>query len=115
MRELADARNQGETLVYTTEKTLKEHRESLDEDTVSTIESRIADLRSALESDDPADIRSKSESLTEAAHTLAQAVYERAQSQQAAGGSENGGASEPEDEVVEDAEYEVVDEEARKE
>ena len=117
MRDLADAKNQGETLVYTTEKTLKEHRETLDDDTVSTIESRMADLRTALEGDDAGEIRSKSESLTEAAHQLAQAVYERVQSQQASGGTGNGaaGETETEDEVVEDAEYEVVDEEARKE
>ena len=117
MRDLADAKNQGETLVYTTEKTLKEHRETLDDDTVSTIESRMADLRTALEGDDAGEIRSKSESLTEAAHQLAQAVYERVQSQQASGTTGNGaaGETETEDEVVEDAEYEVVDEEARKE
>ena len=117
MRELADAKNQGETLVYTTEKTLKEHREALDDDTVSTIESGIADLRTALEGDDAGEIRSKSESLTQAAHALAQAVYEQAQAQQAAGGATGNGTAGDgeEDEVVEDAEYEVVDEEARKE
>ncbi len=117
MRELADAKNQGETLVYTTEKTLKEHREALDDDTASTIESGIGDLRTALEGDDVGEIRSKSESLTQAAHALAQAVYEQAQAQQAAGGATGNGTAGDgeEDEVVEDAEYEVVDEEARKE
>ena len=117
MRELADAKNQGETLVYTTEKTLKEHREALDDETVSTIESGIGDLRTALEGDDVGEIRSKSESLTQAAHALAQAVYEQAQAQQAAGGATGNGTAGDgeEDEVVEDAEYEVVDEEARKE
>jgi len=116
LRELADAKNQGETLVYSTEKTLKEHRDSLDDETATTIESRIADLRTALEGDDVGEIRSKSESLSEAAHALAKTVYERAQAQQASASADgNGTEAEPEDEVVEDAEYEVVDEAARKE
>jgi molecular chaperone DnaK len=108
MRELAEARNQAETLLYTTEKTLSEHSESVDADTASAIESAAADLRTALEGDDVAAIRSQSEALTKAAHTLAQAVYEKAQAQQAAAGAN--GAESAEDEVVEDAEYEVVDE-----
>jgi molecular chaperone DnaK len=114
MREVAEARNHGETLVYTTEKTLKEHGDALDEEVRSTIETRIAELKEALSGDDVAAIRASSDSLTEASHALAQAVYERVQSQQApAGGGGNGGS---EDEVVEEAEYEVVDEEeARKE
>ncbi len=118
MRELADAKNQAETLIYSTEKTLKEHRDSLDDDTVATIESRTADLRSALEGDDAGEIRSKAESLTEAAHKLAQAVYERVQAEQSSTAPSGNGAEaegEAEDEVVEDAEYEVLDEEARKE
>ena len=44
LRELAEARNQAETLVYSTEKSLAEHRDSLDEETVSTIESRLEEL-----------------------------------------------------------------------
>jgi molecular chaperone DnaK len=114
MRELAEARNHGETLVYTTEKTLKEHADALEEEARSTIEARIAELKESLAGDDVAAIRAKSDALTEAAHTLAQAVYERVQAQQQASApsSGNGGG---EDEVVEEAEYEVVDEEARKE
>ena len=47
MRELAEARNQAETLVYSTEKSLKEHRDALDEETVTTIEARIEALNGA--------------------------------------------------------------------
>jgi molecular chaperone DnaK len=114
MRELAEARNQGETLVYTTEKTLKEHREAIDAETASAIEARVEELRSALEGDDAAAIRARSEALTEESHKLAQAVYERVQAQQATASADGGGAA-GEDEVVEEAEYEVIDEEARKE
>jgi molecular chaperone DnaK len=114
LREVAEARNHAETLLYTTEKTLKDHRESLDGDTISQIESRMDELRAALEGeDDIGQIKAKSDALTEASHKLAQAVYEKVQAQQGAaagsGGSEGGG----EDEVIEEAEYEVVDEEAR--
>jgi molecular chaperone DnaK len=108
MRELAEARNQAETLLYTTEKTLGEHRESLDEETVQAIESGIAELRTALESDDTATIKAKSDALMQASHKLAQAVYERVQAQQS---PPTGNGTTDEDEVVEDAEYEVVDEE----
>jgi molecular chaperone DnaK len=110
MRELADARNQGETLLYTTEKTVAEHREAVDDETISTIEQRAAELRTALEGEDAADIRAKTEALTAASHTLAQAVYERVQAQQ---GAAPGNGAADEDEVVEDAEYEVVDDEAK--
>jgi molecular chaperone DnaK len=114
LREVAEARNHAETLLYTTEKTLKEHRESLDGDTISQIESRMDELRAALQGeDDVGQIKAKSDALTEASHKLAQAVYEKVQAQQGAaagsGGSQGGG----EDEVIEEAEYEVVDEEAR--
>jgi molecular chaperone DnaK len=115
MREVAEARNQAETLVYSTEKSLKEHRESLDEETISTIESRIADLRAALDGSDAADVRTKTEQLMEAAHKLAEAVYQRAQSDQAAPTEAAGNGEAPsDDEVVDEADYEVIDEEAKR-
>ena len=52
LRELADAKNQAEALVYATEKSLKEHREKLDEAEASTIEGRIMELKQALDGDD---------------------------------------------------------------
>ena len=115
MREVAEARNQAETLVYSTEKSLNEHRESLDEETVSTIEARMAELRTALDGSDASDIRTKTEQLMEAAHKLAEAVYQRAQSEQAAPTGAAGDGEPPSDEeVVEEADYEVIDEEAKK-
>jgi molecular chaperone DnaK len=110
LREIADAKNQAEALVYSTEKSLKEHRESLDEADASTIEGRVMELKQALEGDDVDDIRKKTEALQEASHKLAEAVYAKASAAQA-GGSANGASEEPsDDEVIEDAE--VVDEEA---
>jgi molecular chaperone DnaK len=115
MRELAEARNQAETLVYSTEKSLAEHRESLDEETVKTIEERIEALNGVSGSEDVSEIRTKSEELMQASHQLAQAVYQKVQAEQAASqpAGEGNGASD-EDEVVEEADYEVIDEEAKK-
>jgi molecular chaperone DnaK len=117
LRELADARNQAESLVYSTEKSLNEHREALDEATVSEIESKLAEVKSALDGDDASAIRTKSEDLMQASHKLAEAVYQRVQAEQQgtpAGADGTDGAGESDDEVVEDADYEVIDEEAKK-
>ncbi len=114
LRELADAKNQAEALAYQTEKSLKEHRETVGESDASTIEGRIMELRQALEGDDVNDIRSKTEALVEASHKLAEAVYAQASSAQAASAEGGDGAASSDDEVVEEADYEVVDEEAAK-
>jgi len=114
LHELADARNQAESLVYSTEKSLKEHREALDGETIATIESRLEEVKGVLDSADAAEIRAKAEALMEASHKLAQAVYEKVQAQQAASGAATGdGTAGAEEEVVEDAEYEVIDEETK--
>ncbi|HEX2110503.1 MAG TPA: molecular chaperone DnaK [Gaiellaceae bacterium] len=116
LREVAEARNQAETLLYTTEKSLKEHRDSVDEETARTIEGRMEDLRNVLDGDDATAIRTKSEELMEASHKLAQAVYEKVQAQQptaTAGAAGGDGAGTSDEEVVEEADYEVIDEEAK--
>ncbi|HXL44288.1 MAG TPA: molecular chaperone DnaK [Gaiellaceae bacterium] len=118
LRELADARNQAESLVYSTEKSLNEHRDSLDEATVSEIESKLAEVRTALDGEDASAIRTKAEDLMQASHKLAEAVYQRVQADQHASASSQtdggDGAGESDDEVVEEADYEVIDEEAKK-
>jgi molecular chaperone DnaK len=114
LRELADARNAAESLAYQTERTLKEHRDKLDEADASTIEGRVMELKGVLESDDVNEIRSKTEALQEASQKLAEAVYAQATAQQAASGSGDGAEGGPEDEVVEEADYEVIDEEEAK-
>jgi molecular chaperone DnaK len=111
MRELAEARNHAESLVYSTEKSLKEHRDSLDAESVGEIEAAVEALKGAIDGSDVGEIRAKTDALAQASHKLAQAVYEQVQAQQQAPG--DGGAA-AEEEVVEDAEYEVIDEEAKK-
>src|SRR5919197_1098190 len=93
LRELADAKNQAESLAYATEKSLKAHRERLDESEASTIEGRVMELKQALETDDLADIRAKSDALQEASQKLAEAVYAQASAQQQAQATGNGEAS----------------------
>jgi molecular chaperone DnaK len=110
LRELADARNAGEQLAYQTERTLKEHRDKVDEATASTIEGRVMELRQAVEGSDVTDIRAKSDALQEASRSLADALYAQAAAQAQAQSTDNGGGA-AEDEVVEDADYEVIDEE----
>jgi molecular chaperone DnaK len=114
LRELAEANNQAETLIYSTEKSLGEHRESLDGETVSEIESRLEELKGVLEGEDASAIRTKSEELMQASHKLAQAVYEKVQAEQGAGATAADGASTSDEEVVEEADYEVIDEEEAK-
>ncbi len=115
LRELAEARNQAETLVYSTEKSLAEHRDSLDEETVKTIEERVEALKAVAEGDDAAQIRTKSDELMQAAHSLAQVVYEKVQAEQAAAQPSAGnGEATDDEEVVEEADYEVIDEEAKR-
>jgi molecular chaperone DnaK len=113
LREVADARNNAESLAYATEKSLKENRDSLDEAEASTIEGRIMELRQVLDSNDLGEIRAKTDALAEASHKLAETVYAQAtadrQAASAGAASGNGGSD---DEVVEDADYEVIDEEA---
>ena len=112
LREAADTKNLAETLAYQTERSLKEHRDSLEESDASTIEGRVMELRQALEGDDLGEIRAKMESLQEASHKLAEAVYAEATAQAQASASGGNGESSSDDEVVEEGEYEVVDEEA---
>jgi molecular chaperone DnaK len=112
LREAADTKNLAETLAYQTERSLKEHRDKLDESDASTIEGRVMELRQALDGDDLGEIRAKMEALQEASHKLAETVYAEATAQAQASASGGNGESASDDEVVEEGEYEVVDEEA---
>jgi molecular chaperone DnaK len=111
LRELAEARNHAETLLYATEKSLGEHRDKLEEADAAAIEEKAKALREAIEGSDPQAIRSRTQELEEASHKLAEAVYAQATAQAASAPSGDGSASASDDEVVEDADYEVIDEE----
>jgi molecular chaperone DnaK len=108
LRELADAKNQGETAIYSVEKSLREHGDKVDAEVKGTIESAAAELRSALEGDDAEAIRTRTQALHEASYKLAEVVYQNT----GGTGSAEGGTTSPdgqaEEEVIEDAE--IVDE-----
>src|SRR4051794_35705751 len=113
LREIADAKNNAEALAYATEKSLKDHRESIDEGEASTIEGRIMELKQVLDGTDVGEIRAKSDALTEASHAVANVLYQQA-TQAQAGAAGGDGASSSDDEVVEEGDYEVIDEEEAK-
>lgn len=75
-QELAQARNQASTLVYTVEKTLKEHEDKLDDGSKSAIESSMEKVKKATEGDDAAAITAAIGELEQAAHALAQHMYQ---------------------------------------
>ena len=116
-REVADTRNQGDQLIYSVEKTLKEHGDKVSEDEKQNIEKAVEDLRTASEKEDVDDIKAKIEALTQASHKLAQQMYEAA-AKEAEGEGEPGGEApgeEPpkeekkgkEEEEIIDADFEV--------
>ncbi len=114
MRELAEARNNGENAAYQAERQLKELGDQVDEGSKTEIEQRIKELRDVLTSEDAAEINAKAEALQTAFHAVSERMYQAAQQQQAAanGASADGadGASDgaaAEEDVVD---AEVVDE-----
>jgi molecular chaperone DnaK len=111
LHELAEAKNNAESLVYATEKSLKDHREKISESDASTIEGRIMELKQVLDGSDVGEIRAKSDALTEASHVIANVLYQQASQSQAGAGGDASSVSD--DEVVEEGDYEVIDEEAK--
>jgi molecular chaperone DnaK len=88
-RELVEARNQAESLIHGTEKSVKDHGDKVDPTTIEVIEMSIKNLKEAMEKDDPEKIRARSQDLTEAAMKLGEAIY-KAQSEEAAKSSDGG-------------------------
>ncbi|MGQ9586090.1 MAG: molecular chaperone DnaK [Anaerolineae bacterium] len=88
-RELAEARNEADSLIYQTEKLLRELGDKVPAKDRGTIESAIEDLKKAKDSDDTAKIRQLVERLKQASYALGQQMYAQ---QQAAGATETGGA-----------------------
>src|SRR5262249_52332935 len=89
-REVAEARNQLDSVVYTTEKSLKEHGEQLDAATRSTIESALERAKKALEGQEAGEMKASAEALTQASHKLAEAIYAKASQSAGAGTQGNG-------------------------
>ncbi len=105
-RQEVELRNQADALVYTTEKTLNEHRDKIPLSEVNAIETAIKETKDAIASGDMNRIREKMDLLTKASHHLAEIMYRQASSKQK-GEATSGGArgGRPEEDVV-DAEFE---------
>ncbi|WP_419662553.1 DnaK2: chaperone Hsp70 family [Desulfosarcina variabilis str. Montpellier] len=116
-KELVEARNHADTLIYSTEKSLKDLGDKVDAETRSKIETASAALKKAMEGEDVAEIQRLSEELTQASHKVAEAMYKQASEAGAAGGAPGadaagdagagGGAGAADDDVV-DADFEEV-------
>jgi len=113
-KELVEARNTADSLIYSTEKSINDLGDKVDAETKSKIETTIEALKKAMETDSVEEITRLSQELTQSSHTLAEAMYQEASQadQQAAGGegAENGaqqGAPDQDDDVV-DADFEEV-------
>jgi molecular chaperone DnaK len=74
-RELIEARNQADSLIYSTEKTLQEYGDKISADVKSDVEQKLAALREAREADDPARITSAVQDLAHAAQKIGEAMY----------------------------------------
>jgi molecular chaperone DnaK len=109
-RELVEARNQAESLIHTTEKTVAELGDKVSGSDKSVVETAITDLKSALEGDDADAIKAKSEALAQASMKLGEQLY-KSQAEGGDAGDQGGGTSE--DDVV-DADFEEVDDDDKK-
>jgi molecular chaperone DnaK len=110
-RELIEARNQADTLIYSTEKNLREYGSRVGDADRRAIEDAITSLRTAMSGDDVNTVRQRAEALAQVAARLAEAM---AQPEPAAGGAgPQGGPAAGSDDVV-DAEFEDVDEKKRR-
>ncbi|MDY6881281.1 MAG: molecular chaperone DnaK [Thermodesulfobacteriota bacterium] len=112
-RELIDARNMADSLIYSTEKTVKDAGDNIDEATKSGIDQAVENLKKAMEGENTEEIKRLSDELTQASHKLAEAMYARAAEQQTeAGGAgpentDSQGGPTQDDDVV-DADFEEV-------
>jgi molecular chaperone DnaK len=116
-KDLVEARNHADTLIYSTEKSIKDLGAKVDDSTRSKVEDAVAALKKAMETDDAGEIKRLSEELTQASHKLAEAMYQQAAAKGGAGGQAGAGAAggsgpAPDDDVV-DADFEEVKEEKK--
>jgi molecular chaperone DnaK len=109
-RELIEAQNQADTLLYTTEKTLKEHGDKISAEDKDAVEKDLAALKEVAKSEDLETIKAKTDALMQSAMKLGEAMYKAAQEAQPSGES----AEAPKDDTVVDAEFKEVDEDQEK-
>ena len=110
-KELAEARNHADTLIYSTEKTVKDLGDKVESSLKSDIDSAIERLKKAMESSDADEIKRLSDELTQTSHKLAEKMYSQASQQGPGAGPEAeagpSGGKKPDEDVV-DADFEEV-------
>jgi molecular chaperone DnaK len=118
-RAAAEAKNNAESLIHSTEKQLAEHGDKVSAEVKEEIEKALAEAKTAVESGDSDEMQQKTAALTQAAMKLGQAMYEQQQAQAQQTGGEAGaqgeaGTEQPAQEEVVDAEFSEVDENENK-
>lgn len=107
-KEAIEVRNTADTLVYQTEKTLKDLEDKISDDEKATVNSKLEELKKSLESDNVEEIKTKTEELNQEFYKISEKLYQDTNPGEGQPGAEGQEAS-PEDDVVE-GDYEVVDE-----
>jgi molecular chaperone DnaK len=110
----AEAKNNAESLIHTTERQIAEHGDKVDASLKAEIEGAIAEAKTAVEGGDTDAINAKAQNLAQVAMKLGQAIYEKEQAQSASAGADAGtapGAEAGGGEEVVDAEFSEVDDE----
>lgn len=110
-KEVVEARNQADTLIYSAEKSIKDLGDGVDADTKANVEALVKDLRDIMASDNVAEIKRITEELTQASHKLAEAMYKKASAENPEGadmGADDDGSAAGGDDDVVDADFEEV-------
>ncbi len=113
-RDLIEAKNQAESLIHSTRKSVEEHSDKVDPTTVEAIELAIANLEEQMETEDAGKIKSGIQNVTEAAMKLGEAIYKA--EQEKAGEAAPEGADEPQgvDDDIVDADFEDLDDDNKR-
>ena len=109
-RDSVDARNQADSLIFSTEKSLKEHGDKISAEEKKAIENGIADLKKSLEGTDSEDIKKKTQSLIQVSMKLGEAVYKSQQKPEAGKADETKDAKPNDKDNVVDADFEDIKE-----
>ncbi|PKP86654.1 MAG: molecular chaperone DnaK [Alphaproteobacteria bacterium HGW-Alphaproteobacteria-17] len=111
-REAAEAKNNAESLIHSTERQIAEHGDKIDAGLKSEIEAAIAEAKTAVEGGDSAAMTEKSQALAQVAMKLGQAIYEKEQQAAAAPGGDEAGETKADEDVV-DAEFSEVEDDKK--
>jgi molecular chaperone DnaK len=111
-RELVEAKNQAESLLHSTRKSIEEHGDKVDPSTVEAIELAMSALEDVLKTDDAGKIKGGIQNVTEASMRLGEAIYKASQSE--GGGDDDGDRARDVDDDIVDADFEDLGEKKRK-